>query len=119
MIRNIVIGSLFFFSAIALPNTSHAQVPFGGLDVMTIPCTCGFVYNWHYFAPLFLNNPVPISGPLAAPQAIAFPFYILHPGAWALGLFTPGVQACWMYVGFGCAPLPSYGAISPLTGSSI
>ncbi|MFZ2167716.1 MAG: hypothetical protein WAV50_02485 [Minisyncoccia bacterium] len=118
MMRSIFIGSLFLFSLIILSPVSHAQVPFGGLDVMEIPCTCGFVYNWHFFAPLFLNNPVPIAGPLAAPQAIAFPFYILHPGAWALGIYTPGVQACWMYVGWGCAPLASYGLILPLTGSS-
>ena len=117
MMQKILIGSLFLFFAVTVPSAAHAQIPFGGFDVAEIPCTCGFVYTWHYFAPLFLG-PVPITGPLAAPWVIAFPFYILHPGAWALGLYTPGVQACFMYVGFGCAPLPSFGLINPLTGSS-
>jgi hypothetical protein len=112
-------ASLVLSCVMLFPSSSHAQVPFGGLDLFEVPCTCSVAYNWHYFGPLFLSNPVPITGPLAAPQAIAFPFYILHPGAWALGTYTPGVQACWMYIGFGCAPLPVMGAITPFTGSSI
>jgi len=118
--KNIIFGSLFFFCAMTFPSPSHAQVPFGGLDVFMIPCTCGGAYAWHFFSPLFLG-PAPVTGALAVSTVIplAFPSYYLHPGAWALGQYTPGVQACWMYIGYGCAMLSELGVISPFTGTSL
>lgn len=110
--------SFAFFIAFAFPSQSYAQVMFGGLDVFTIPCTCGFTFNYHWFAPLFLG-PVPTTGPLAAAVTpTTFPFFVLHPGAWALGFYAPGVQSCWMYAAVACFPLPVLGTITPFTGTS-
>lgn len=113
-----IFATFILATVMTLPSVSHAAlVPYGGLIVFSIPCTCGFVFNYHMFAPLFLG-PIPMAGGLSAPQVITFPFYYLHPGAWALGAYVPGAQACWMYVGFGCAPLPGLGTITPFSGSS-
>ena len=112
LIALMLVGISFF------PGRTNAQAPFGGLIVFTAPCTCGFTFNYHVFTPLFLG-PAPITGTLAAPVTPnTFPFFVLHPGAWALGIFTPGVQACWMYAGWGCFPVPVLGVITPFTGSS-
>jgi hypothetical protein len=112
------IFTALLFLCMLIPSRSEAQVPFGGLDVFEIPCTCS-PFTYHWFAPLWIG-PVPLTGPLAAPDTPnLFPFYILHPAAWALGFMTPGVEACWMYAVAGCFPLPTLGVITPFTGSSI
>jgi len=116
--RNILIGSLVFFCAFALPSSSYAQVPFGGLDVFEFPCTCS-PYMYTVFAPLFLASPVPVVGALAVPDwGVIYAWYYLTPGAWALGTYTPDVQACYWYHGFECDPTPPVmGVVNPLTGT--
>lgn len=116
--KKVLLGSFIFFCAMTLPSISHAQVPFGGLDVFEFPCTCSpFMYT--VFTPLFLG-PVPMTGVLAVPYTpTLFPFYVLFPSAWALGTFTPGVQACLMYAVMGCFPLPVMGVMNPFTGTSL
>lgn len=117
--KKIILSIFFLFGSFAFPSATHAQMPFGGLDIFEFPCTCSpFMYT--VFTPLFLSSPIPLAGPLAVPDApTLFPFYILFPTAWALGTFTPGAQACWMYVGVGCAPLPVLGTMLPFTGTSL
>lgn len=101
-----------------MPVPSHAQVPFGGLEVLEFPCTCSpFMYV--AFAPLYIASVVPVTGSMADEYTHIFAHFVPHVGAWQLGYFTPGVQACWMYVGTGCAPLAVLGTILPATGSSI
>lgn len=102
------------------PHPSHAQRAFGGLEVAMIPCTCGGVYVWHYFVPLYLGTSVPVVGALAALSAVplTFPNYYLHPKGWALGFYTPAVQACYM-IAYPCVLLPSLGVIMPFTGVSL
>lgn len=101
-----------------MPSPSHAQVPFGGLEILEFPCTCSpFMYV--AFFPLYIASPVPITGSMADEYTHIFAFFVPHIGSWQLGVFTPGVQACWMYVGVGCAPLPVMGTILPTTGSSL
>jgi hypothetical protein len=115
--RNILIGSFFFFCTFAFPPSSYAQVPFGGLDVFEFPCTCS-PYEYTWFAPLFYG-PVPGVGVLAVPDwGVTFAYYTLTPGSWALGTYTPGVQACtWDYV-YGCYPIPPVeGVVNPFTGT--
>ncbi len=116
--KKIFLGSFVFLSAFALPPLSHAQTPFGGLDVFEMPCTCSpFMYT--VFTPFYLG-PIPVTGVLAVPDTpTIYPYYELFPSAWALGLFTPGGQACWMYVGWGCVPLPTAGVMDPFTGTSL
>lgn len=111
--------SLVFVSALLLPSRSLAQVPFGGLEVFTFPCTCS-PFRYVVLTPVWISpNPVPVTGAFADTYAHTFAWYVGHPGAWDLGFFTPGVQACWMYVGVGCAPLPVLGTITPFTGTSL
>lgn len=110
--------ALAFASVAAFPSYTHAQVPFDGLDVFEIPCTCS-PFTYHVFAPLFVASMVPITGALAASYTPnLWMYFILHPGAFALGYFVPGAQACWMYAVAGCFPLPVLGTITPFTGSS-
>ena len=116
--KKLILGTIIFFCAMAIPSVSYAQVPFGALEVNIFPCTCSGQLL-HFFAPLFLG-PVPTAGALTYPWGAptAFLFGILHPGAWALGLYIPGVQACWVWASDVCFPLASLGAISPFTGTS-
>ncbi len=117
--KKIFIGSFIFFSAVTFAPPAHAQVPFGGLEVFMMPCTCGFVYNYHVFAPLYLGA-IPTTGAFSYPMApTTYSYFLLHPGAWALGFFATGAQACWMWAGKFCYPLPNMGIISPFTGTSL
>ena len=116
--RNILFGCLVFCGVLILPSLSRAQAPFGGLQTFTFPCTCSPIYTWGFFAPLFLGTAVPVAGALATPLVVEFPFYAPRPGAYDLGFYTPGVQACYLYVVFGCIPLPTIGVITPFTGVS-
>ncbi|MEK7515603.1 MAG: hypothetical protein AAB555_01545 [Patescibacteria group bacterium] len=117
--KKLILGSIIFFSVTIIPSSAYAQVPFGGLEVSIFPCTCSAQFL-HYFAPLWLG-PVPATGALTYPMGAttAFLFGILKPGSWALGTYTPGVQACWVWAGKFCFPIPSLGAITPFTGTSL
>lgn len=118
--KNVMLVPIILLCALvfAFPSISHAQAPFGGLVVAEIFCTCS-PFTWQWFVPLFLG-PVPMTGALAVPDT---PFLFQHewsyPHTWVLGLYTPGVQACQMYVGLGCITLPSLGVITPFAGASL
>lgn len=115
--KKIILGFVIFFSAMTFPSHTYAQAPFGGLETFEFPCTCS-AFTMHFFSPLYLGTLVPTVGWLAAPfTPLTFLFYYLAPSFWALGTYTPGVQACYMYVGLGCAPVPGLGVILPLTGT--
>lgn len=115
--KKILLGILFF-GALSVPSSTNAQVPFGGLEVAIIPCTCSS-YDLHIFSPLYLGG-LPVSGALAYVKNTPTAFgSFLHPGAWALGSYTPGVPACWMHAGKFCFPVFSLGIITPLTGTSL
>jgi hypothetical protein len=117
--RKILFSFLLAGSFFVLPESSHAiGLPFGGLETYQFPCTCSPAYMWGFFSPLFLSNPAPLTGALATPLSVGFATYVPHVGSYALGFYTPGVQACWIYVVVGCIPLPTIGAITPLTGVS-
>jgi hypothetical protein len=104
------------------PKTTYAGfgVAYGGLDLFLIPCTCTAGYlNWHFFAPLYLNNPTPIAGALvAATTPVAYSTYYVRPGSWAKGFELPGAGICYIGVEPYCYPLPNYGLITPFTGVS-
>lgn len=100
----------------SLPST----LPFGGLVSYTLPCTCPSSAGnlWIWFTPLYFGAPAPAAGPLVyvpgASQLFAW-YMIGTPGAWHLGSYTPGVQACLMIIpppGTGCFPWPSLGTIT-------
>lgn len=103
----------------ALPLVSRAQVPFGGLVVSEVPCTCTPAFTWQFFTPLYFSL-VPITGALAVPVApFMFANWYSFPGSWLLGLYTPGAQACYIYVGISCVQLPVLGMVESFTGSSL
>lgn len=114
----LIVAFVFF------PLKTNALVPpllgFGGLSVATIPCTCS-IAEWGYYLPLYINTPIPLTGPLVYFPAGTFPFaYYLPtvPTTFNEGAFVPGVQACWEYAGFFCFPLPSYGVMA-FVGTSL
>lgn len=120
--KSSIISGLLIVSALVVPVGANAAVTglaFGGLNTITIPCTCAPSVFWHWFTPFYNNSPVPLAGALSsAPGSIIYTYYFIHPGNWSLGTYTPGVQMCWMYAVFSCFPLPTYGHIVPPTGTS-
>lgn len=117
--KNIVLIFLVVLCVSAFPSVSRAQAPFGGLVVAEIPCTCTPAFTWQWFAPLYFSL-VPITGALAVPVTpFLFAYWYSFPGSWLLGLYTPGAQACWIYVGIACVTLPTLGVVTPFTGSSL
>lgn len=119
--KNIVLGLLILPCALifAFPSISYAQAPFGGLVVAEIFCTCS-PFTWQWLTPLYLGGLIPTTGALAVPDApFLFANYWSYPHTWVLGLYTPGVQACQMYVGLGCITLPTLGTMTSFTGSSL
>lgn len=110
--------------ALSLPSKTHAQgvgSPFGGLVSFSIPCTCTPSLLWVWHTPLFLGGPIVATGPLVYSPftTIPYPEYMFGvPGAWDLGTYIPGVQACWMYAVFFCFPLPSIGLMT-MAGTSL
>ena len=97
--------------------SAEAQVPpllpFGGTPAFTIPCTCSATF-WAFFTPLFLAA-VPVVGPVTYVPYATIPFANFTPSLPLTphnGAYLPGVQACWMYAGITCVPLPSVGAMS-------
>lgn len=110
-----LIVSLSLIAGLTLPLRADALVPpflpFGGITTISIPCTCTFTF-WTWFTPLYLSS-VPMAGPLAyVPYGtVLFGNFIppIVPVTPHLGAYIPGVQACWMYVGIACIPLPVIG----------
>ncbi|MDQ3076719.1 MAG: hypothetical protein M3Q63_01555 [bacterium] len=120
-----IIASILLFVSVFFtnPGNASAQLHWGGLDVgdYYYTCTCanslamGIVYSWFY--PLYLNNPTPYTGALTWSYylgSFTFANYYIHPGAWGLGYYTPGIQLCWFvvsYYPYTCAPLYTIGHI--------
>src|SRR3989344_4030026 len=84
-------------SFLVLPNQVYAQLglPYGGYDIVMIPCTCqGSTFFWHFFFPLYLSS-IPSAGALVAPVTpLTYLNYYLRPGVWILGFYTPGAGVC-------------------------
>lgn len=109
----------FTFVALLLPTSlARAQttlLPFGGVVSSTVACTCSPSLFWIWYTPLYLGGPIMIAGPMVySPfSTILYGYYeILVSGAWHLGDYVPGVQACWMTAGKTCVVLPSIGLLS-------
>jgi hypothetical protein len=108
----VVSVSLLFF--LLVPSMVHATIPpilgFGGLPVFWFPCVCS-ASVWNWFAPLYLTA-FPITGPMVYVPYATLPlgnFLPSVPLIPELGGYIPGIQACWIYVGIACVPLPSIG----------
>ena len=111
---------LIVVSFSTLPFTAKAIgfTPFGGFVVSMLPCTCSGNF-WLQMSPFFF--PTPGAGALVYQPGgtIVYAHYVIPvPGVWLLGDYTPGVQACYQYVGVSCVPIPSFGVIHQ-TGTSL
>ncbi|MBI5134578.1 MAG: hypothetical protein HZA81_04340 [Candidatus Taylorbacteria bacterium] len=108
----------------AYPLRAKAVIPpllsYGGANIFSIPCTCSFS-SWSFYAPLYLSS-IPMAGPIAYVPGASWLFANFIPPfnlyADYEGAFLPGVQACWMYAGFFCFPLPSLG-VTAFTGTGL
>ena len=93
---------LSFAFTFALPSSLEAQglPPFGGLSTIVFPCTCSMNF-------LITIGPPKGGQFIYQPGVSRINRYgmVLRPGAWQLGLYTPG-GVCMIYLGKGCS---SYG----------
>lgn len=87
-------------------------IPFGGLVTSMTYCTC----SGNFLVALSLPRPGLYT--YSPYSSFLFMNYLVAPGSWLLGTYIPGVQACWFYVGAGCAPFPNLGVIS-MTGTTL
>ena len=105
---------------VLIPNSQiHAQtfLGFGGVVSFPLPCTCSAT-EWIWFTPLDLGGPAPyIAGPLVYSPYSTILYSNFSPGVplyQHIGDYIPGVQACWMYAGVFCFPLPNIGLMFQL-----
>lgn len=118
-----VVGALFvaallitvsFGASMFLPRASAqlGTLPFGGFVAGVVYCTCspGAIVN---VGPPRGGSFLYVPG---ATQVFQF-FQIPRPGVWLLGNYSPGVGACLVFVGKGCAPIPHQGLIT-IVGTS-
>ena len=116
IILTVVLTVTMFFG---FAPTAKAQLYFGGRGIFALPCTCGGsgMYTLYFF-PLYFSS-VSMAGGLVVPYTpLLYSNYILRPGSWGLGQYTPG-GICYMGVEPYCIYLPNYGLVSPMTGSSL
>lgn len=97
------------------PGAFVPGLPFGGLVLFTLPCSCS-ANLWIWFAPLHLP-PKTIVGPLIYQPVytgLYGDFAIGIPGTWHLGSYIPvvGNGVCWQYVGTACVVMPNLGLIN-------
>lgn len=119
-IVTVLISIHLLVSVMLVNKVQAAGLPFGGLEVFMLPCTCtGGAFQWHVFAPLFLGG-APTVGALAAPSTpLTYMYYYLKIKSWALGFYTPGAgSVCLFGVTPYCWVLPNEGLILPNTGTS-
>jgi hypothetical protein len=106
-----LLAALILVSVIPFPVHGQGLPGFSGYPAMSpIPCTCSGTV-WSFFAPLYLTA-VPIAGAMVYSPASTIPYpygFQTIPAASHVGAYIPGVQACWIYVGFSCVMLPSVG----------
>lgn len=96
----------------------HAQaaagVPFGGAILFPFYCSCSA--NWLItITPL---SPTFVTLLSYEQGSQAFLSYNLPFARWILGDYLPGAGICLIYVGTGCASVPSEGMVTPFVGSS-
>lgn len=113
----LIVSSFVFF--VPQAEAQLAQ-PFGGLVTFTVPCACTGTLNV-WFTPLYIAG-TPITGQITYSPftTILYAYFNIGvPGTWHLGSYIPGVQACWVPVGLGCAPVPSLGLMTQVGTSRL
>lgn len=107
-----------FLEAVGFVQPAHALgIPYGGVVTASFPCTCSA--NWYILVadPRGVAHPVVVQPGYS--RVLAY-FNVYSPGTRLVGSYTPTTGTCWMYVGFGCSPVPTVGVLSlfPGTGTS-
>ncbi len=81
-------------------------------------CTCDPYYNYMVFFPFnYLGKT--IAAAMAVPLVTSYSIYETSPAQRQVGTFIPGAQGCYIYVVYGCYPLPVFGTVLPTTGVGI
>lgn len=120
-----LVAGVALLASFLFPLKASAVVPpllsYGGTHIFSLPCTCS-LSAWAYYAPLFLSS-VPVTGPITYVPGASWLFANFIPPIVPdltdyEGAFLPGVQACWIYVGLACVPLPSLG-VTAFTGTGL
>ncbi len=116
----------FALSVLPAPFNKMSSIPFGGLSVVVIPCTCSSGI-WVQFTPFFLGGmSLPVGAltyrPPPTGKSTPYAYYTAGlPKTWHLGEFKPnlpGALTCWIAIGVTCIPLPDLGVINKV-GSGI
>lgn len=110
MNRHIIISAVLI-SIFALPvHVAHA-IPFGGLIIGRIECTCTGNYL------IVVNESMGQKNLLVAPPiSRLYQYYIFNPGQFALGTYTPGPK-CMVFNGQQCQEVPTDGIIDSMPGA--
>jgi len=90
--------------------------PVGGTITAMTACTCAYT-SWLgalYLA--ILGKDVTKSGTYVYSALLTelHSNYMVRPASGMLGIYVPGVQACWMQAGYICVPLPNRGLITSI-----
>lgn len=96
------------------PAEAATSIPFGGALLYSYFCTCS--YTW-----LLTIQPLPPSYAALltyTPFSQAYLSYNIPATTELLGNYTSG-GTCAIYIGYGCATIPSEGMITPTVGSSL
>ncbi len=111
LIAKAVLVGLVVFCSVPVHVQGQGLPGFSGYPAATpIPCLCTATV-WSLFAPLYLTA-VPIVGAMVYSPATTLPypyFFQTIPASSHVGAYIPGVQACWIWVGLSCVPLPDVG----------
>jgi predicted signal transduction protein with EAL and GGDEF domain len=95
-----------------------AWLPYGGMVVSTVVCTCTPSVWW-----IFVAGPLPsVSGAFAyVSGSQRYRNFNMPFSRYVLGLYIPGVPSCWFWVPAVppfCVPIYQQGTITPISGSS-
>lgn len=86
---------------LSLLGARIAGVPFGGLVLFTIPCTC----NAPPTDQLVFVGPPKGGAFMKVATTRVYPKYIVAPGKYVLGLASPAPGICRVFIGLTCIPV--------------
>lgn len=116
LLATLVVMLILSASAAFSSPVANAQVPFGGMRIAFMPCTCSanFLIYLQDFATYKLLRLIYQPG-VSLINLYGNPF-----ATYLLGTYNPGAGVCKMYAGTGCVDIASDGmlGIFPGTGTS-
>lgn len=114
LITIVLLLSSFALGYFAISTSAVAPLGFGGRVVFWFPCTCSYS-TVIYYKPTFPTTLKMASLAYLPEGTLVYSLYnIITYGTSHLGQYLPGVQACYIYVGYGCALVPNDGVMIQL-----